>query len=144
MTADDGPALSALAARLKEATRTAGSRKAAAEMADISVAQWDRYLAGNASPPFLAIARLATRAGLSLDWIAYGKETRGASPIDEGLLSAIIKEIEVEALRRGTRPPPDKYGDLVAHVYAVVSAMEADDRRKAGPEVVRRAFRLAS
>lgn len=146
MTGDEEPELVGLASRLKQATRSAGGRKPAAEMAGVSVAQWDRYLAGGASPPFLTIVRFALQAGLSVQWLATGEGSMKGPPsaVDRELLARIVTLVEIEAVRRGSRPPPEKYGGLIAHVYAILSRVAAEERQAGSAEVVREVLRLVS
>lgn len=53
-----------------------GGRRDAAAAAGVSVASLQRYISEEVEAPFIAIARLARAARMSLDWIASG-EARG-------------------------------------------------------------------
>jgi phage repressor protein C with HTH and peptisase S24 domain len=50
-----------------------GSRKFAAEVAEISVDQLARYISGESQPSLTPIALMATQANVSLDWVWEGK-----------------------------------------------------------------------
>jgi hypothetical protein len=49
------------------------TKKYAADTAGISPDQLTRYVKGQSAPPFEVLARLASRKGVSLDWLATGQ-----------------------------------------------------------------------
>jgi phage repressor protein C with HTH and peptisase S24 domain len=71
--------------RLDAVARLYRSRERAAQAAEKSVDMLTNYVTGKTKPPFVALAKLAAGAGVSLDWIASGKgsmrfEVREESP----------------------------------------------------------------
>lgn len=137
--------------RLRDVAGMFSPQERAAKMAGVSKTQFQRYLYGSSEPPFVAIAKFAGEASISLDWLAFGTGAQGTQPssspqIDEELLVNIIALVESEAIRRGNRPPPDKLAALVVHCY-VEELRHATDHaagtpHTADPQAIRRAFRL--
>jgi transcriptional regulator with XRE-family HTH domain len=127
--------------RLKDLPRRAGGQRKLAEKAGVPLRSLAGWINDGVEPPAAKLAAIATAAGVSLDWIMFGRE---GPPLDEPLLSEVVTVIEREATQQGNRPSPDKYAALVLHVYQVVLGRAADERRAAAPDIVRQAFRLIS
>ena len=70
------------AGRLEEVVRRLGTQRNAARAGNISVDSLARYLRAENQPPFPVVVRMATAAGISLDWLATGKSTSGEGAAD--------------------------------------------------------------
>lgn len=64
----------ALGSRIKSACGRIGTNREAAAVAGVHLSTIEAYVGGRASPSLIAVARLATAAGISLDWIATGRK----------------------------------------------------------------------
>jgi len=62
--------------RLETVVEMIGSNGLAAEAAGVSVSTLQRYIRGEVSAPFVALAGIARRSGVSLDWLATGEGQR--------------------------------------------------------------------
>lgn len=66
--------------RLEAAVEMIGSNGVAAEAGGVSVSTLQRYIRGEVSAPFVALAGIARRSGVSLDWLATGEGPRERRP----------------------------------------------------------------
>ncbi|MDH4120469.1 MAG: helix-turn-helix domain-containing protein [Deltaproteobacteria bacterium] len=66
--------------RISAVSRQIGSRLGAAQAAGVSADSLQRYIRGEVHPSFMAMARLAEAAGVSLEWLATGQGTMERAP----------------------------------------------------------------
>lgn len=125
------------------------SKRAAAEIAQVTAEQLGNYVRGDAKPPLEVAARLAEWGKISLDWLWTGRgerllpkravESASARPLDEKLLQATIQGVEEMFADRQWHLPSAKKAELVVLVYLEAVAAGGVDRNR-----IERFFKLAS
>lgn len=99
-----------------------GSRKEAAKAAGVSVASLQRYIAEEVEPTFMAVAALADKTNVRLEWIATGEgemrpqHARGA-PLNRDILIDVIHVIEEQLQSGNLYLEPEKKAELIVLVY---------------------------
>ena len=118
------PRLIAIAERLKQASKRFGRGADSAAAAEISLPTWERYLNGRVEPYFLPIACFAAAAGVSLDWVAYGRIVQAIN--DRRLIDAIAAvEARLEKARK--KLDPEDKAILIVDLYTgAVSDVDGD------------------
>lgn len=107
-------------------------------------------MTGDREPGFMSIARFARAAGVSLDWLAYGRE---GAVFDEALLVEVIIGVELYLadVKLSVPPTSKRKARLIAYLYgellrdAAAAAAAAGDDQIApvvDPEKIRRLFDL--
>lgn len=130
----------ALGERIREVVEKIGSRNLAAEIAGVTTQQLRNLIAGKSAPSLLVMARLAERAKVSLDYVAFGQmgpspgevlvevaryapKTRLKALLAEGLAGQLERIYRVKAL---SEELDDAVGELVE---AIVVASDASEPR---------------
>ncbi|WP_303908670.1 helix-turn-helix domain-containing protein [Thiohalomonas denitrificans] len=125
--------LEGIGSRIAAAADALGSRKNASAVARISSDTLRRWIAGEVSPSFDAIARLAVAAGVSLDWLAtgIGPKVADAEPtehqlgrVDRQRLYDVVETIEEVLTDRGLHLKPAKKAELILLVYEEIAESE--------------------
>ncbi|MBO6808422.1 helix-turn-helix transcriptional regulator [Thalassospira sp.] len=107
-----------LGTRLKWIVGRIGTQKRAGEIAQVKPEMIAKYISGRAKPSFYAIMSLASAAGVSLDWLAYGTTAAlQANSIDEEVLLASIQAVENDLHERGETMQPDDKSRLIYLLY---------------------------
>lgn len=124
-----------------------GSRKNAANISRISSDSLRRWIAEEVSPSFDGMARLAAAAGVSLDWLATGKEPQmaGASEpverqlgsVDRQRLFDVVETIEEELAARRIDLAPSKKAKLIVLVYEEIAESEGAGVEYSKDKVIR-------
>jgi len=84
VASSDSAPRSELATRLRAVVECFQTRAKAAEAAGVHVDSLYKYLRGEASPGFEAMARLCSAAGVSMEWLASGKgQMRPGQPVPD-------------------------------------------------------------
>lgn len=89
---------------------------------------------------FAHVAAIAQRAGVSLDWLAYGRELGAPVELDIPLLLEIGAAVEAALAEAGRELPPLKRLEVAAHHYCDVIGRT----RTADPAAIRRLVRLVA
>lgn len=128
--------------RLKEVIRRVGGLRAASAIVDTKAEQIAKWRDGKARPPFYALQQLAAAAGVSLDWIASGREL--AQPIDkegvsephqapffpayedEELFARVTDAVAKAHQEMGSRLPPIDLGRIVYRRYVEICSATDD------------------
>lgn len=124
-------------------------------MAQVSERQLRMYLAGDSSPPFLVVARLAEAADADLNWVMSGagsmsRSADSGAPVggqletDAKLLGRLVDAIgRVYDAERVTLPRND-LGELAAAEYdRIIAATDDEDERLAMVKLVAEKHRHA-
>lgn len=96
-----------------------GTLQNAAQIAGVTAEQVAKWRDGKAKPSFKAVASLANVAGVSLDWLATGRElSEGTSvkPNRKELLSA-IETVEESLTATNRALNPAKKAELILAIY---------------------------
>ena len=118
--------------RLKKAVKEAGGNKAISKKSGIVLGTLSQYIRGISEPSISKIAAIAEAWGVSLDWLAYGKDVNDTNPIDRETLTDAIEVLE-NALnkRNGTLPPKAKAEALMLAYEILIEDDNATDIIKA-------------
>lgn len=146
-TSPVAPEREALAGRLRALVEAIGTQAEAAGVAQVSERQLRMYLAGDSSPPFLVVARLAAAANADLNWVMSGagsmkRATESAAPAPQAETDARLLGRLVDALGRvydteGVALPRHDLGELAAAEYdRIVAATDDEDERAAMVKLV--------
>lgn len=107
-----------LGTRLKWIVDRIGTQKKAGAVAQVKPEMIAKYISGRAKPSFYAIKSLASAAGVSLDWLAYGDtESSYSGTIDEEVLLAAIQAVEGDLHERGETMSPNDKSRLIYLLY---------------------------
>lgn len=123
--------LKALGARIAEIANCYESRKSAASAAGISTDQLTRYMRGENQPGLLVMAALARPHGISLDWLAHGKNEPRGRNLDTELLELVLHTVEEALQKNGLVLTADKKSKLVSLLYSLHEGGNKDALRPA-------------
>lgn len=168
--AESAPAMS-FANRLSELQRHLGkNQKEFSDAAGVPLSTMKTWIGGVSDPPFVRVAEMAAKLGVSLLWLAYGRgplrifppgdpasahlasavddlRAQRAAPqgqLDEELLTTVLTAIEEHLAELGLTLAPAKKAGVVALLYS--SAVQAGPGRpkQIDPDAARRLLRLVS
>jgi len=143
-----------LGARIKLIIDRLGTQKDAASLVDLKPVMLGKYIKGDAKPSYYTMVTLADAAGVSLDWLATGREPMmradapaqaapaAPSDIDEPLLKDIVSAVEVHLDERRIPLSPEKKSLLISELYMLM--LEEDMDEHASNDLVSRLVRLSS
>mgnify|MGYP001942471148 FL=1 len=136
-----------LARRIRALVEAIGTQSAAAETAGLTPRQLSRMLSAEAAPSLLPVAKLASAAGKSLDWVAYGATSApDRERVDPVLVGHLVEGVLTAHRAEGVLVSEGEIGQIVADEYDVIVSTVTDpsERRAAarvGVERLRRALR---
>lgn len=131
--------LEGIGTRISEVCYKIGTRKKAANIAEVSTDTLQRYISEEVKPSFEPVARLCLEVGASLEWMATGKGGMGSNMVAEDaapyhssialnaeLLAEVIEVVENELGKRRAVMKSDKKSELIAIVYEEFSQPDAE------------------
>jgi hypothetical protein len=130
--------------RLASVIADVGGVTKASAIVDVKPESISKWRDGKARAPFLAIAALAARADVSLDWLATGagSKRRGEVPVqshgwDATLMRECIKSVEELLVELDRELDADAKTDLIFEVYGEELERKQKGQRLSATEVVR-------
>ncbi len=99
-----------LSTRIREIEKRFANRAEAAKAAGVAKSSFQRWVEGKADPSFEGLSQFAAAAGVSLDWLAFGRGTPEREPEVE---PRPIGALGVEPVRMPGGPP---VGESPSHV----------------------------
>lgn len=129
---------SKLGNRLAQVAKFVGSQAKAAELMSVSLSQFKRYLSGENTPTVEAIANLAKRTSIRLEWLVFGlgqmsdgEKRSGGHPatnaaVDEELSARIFEAVAVAYESCGLPLKARDQGRAAARMYNEIAAAGAE------------------
>jgi len=111
------------------------TRSEAAKVAGLSTLSLRRYISGEQSPSFDALARLACDRNVSLDWLAEGqgsafRDQRSSEILDKNRLLLALETVEEAlSLTKKRLDPPNK-ADLLLTVYNLLQNTPSEETKR--------------
>lgn len=135
---------SQIGTRIAQTADRLGVRRNAYEIAGVSSATLQRYVAEDTAPTFDAMARLCLATGVRMEWLATGagpmlaseSEVARAGEPDWGSLEQAITLVQrMVAGNEGASPSAADFTRAVRDLYAAIQAATADPAALAGKVV---------
>jgi len=124
----DDAGAAALTARLRDVVTTSFRTHAeAAEAAGVSVTQLRNYLAGKHTPTVFPLTRIASAAGVQLEWLISGTGERGgvSRPCSPGSVDEVVAVgASPSAIEMAAREDPARYGMAKAAIEATFGSRD--------------------
>ncbi len=124
--------------RLSSAIEALGGLRAAGALAGVTDEQVSKWRSGRARLPFHAAAIWADETGISLDWLATGKEPKhrwqtASGDVAEDTLSGVIEEVDDFVAQTGNAWSAKKKARVVSAGYALINQQQTQGESSASP-----------
>ena len=113
--------------RLETMIRERGlKKKTVIEALGLSATVFTDWKSGKGRPTLATAMKVADYFGVSLDYLAYGKESISAEDYEEDMKKA------APVMDRYNRIPPEHQAQVLAYMDGVLCAISTEERRRAG------------
>ena len=108
-----------LGSRLLAVVDRIGTRQKASEISGRSTDQIAKYIKGAAEPPFIPLGKLCAAAGVSMEWLATGKdlpqpaETNNSQTVRQDDVTLAVQLLREELDNKHLWLPPAKHAEAV-------------------------------
>lgn len=126
--------------RLGELEKQFPNRAAAAKAAGVAKSTFQDWVHGKRDPSFEGLVRFAQATGVSLEWIAYGKDAEKintsaatdsnvSTDFDADILRQVVLAVEEELQNRNKQVSPEGKALLIQEIYIHMREHEAEGTR---------------